>query len=280
LVDIAYSLQPGIEQQILDVLAQYPDKDLRAIAAELRIVGSITTNLWVEDTDIDVHLVPEDAAQWSEDDVKQVKRWFDENRDRLDGYVDRHPIEVYIQTNANQDLLSDGVYDLLHHVWVKGPKLYPLNYDPYDDFSSIEADLRDTVEDADKLLGELKRDVIDFDTIRSAMEHMTPEQKQHFLVRLESKLQEIEDDIQALYRIRGDLVQARRVASTPTSPEQALQDMELVKRWRDTNALFKFIARYRYLKVIGELKKLLADGEISPEDINMIKQITGVSDVP
>lgn len=274
-----YSLQPDAERRILDVLAQYPDEDLRALAAELRIVGSIATNQWLDDTDIDVHLVPKNAAQWGEEDVKKVKLWFDDNRDQLDGYVGEHPIEVYVQTNPNQDLMSDGVYDLLRHQWVKGPKLLPPDYDPYDDFSSIETDLRNTVEDADKLFGELKRDVIDFDVIRTAMERMAPEQKQHFLARLQSKLQEIEDDIQGLYRIRGDLIQTRRAASAPMSPEQALHDVELAKKWRDANALFKFVARYQYLRVIGELKKLLADGEVSPEDVETIKRIAGVPDV-
>lgn len=274
-----YSLQPSVERRIFDVLDSYPNQDLKSVAKELRIVGSIATNQWVEDTDIDVHLVPKDPAQWSEDDVNAVKDWFDENRDRINGYIGEHPIEVYIQTNINQDLMSDGVYDLFRHKWIKGPKLLPPDYDPYEDFSSIESDLRDTVEDADKLFGELKRDVIDFEVIKSAMERMTPEQKQHFLVRLESKLQEIEDDIEGLYRIRGELVQARSAASAPTSPEQALQDVQLAKKWRDANALFKFVARYQYLRVIGELKKLLSDGEVSPDDVETIKRIAGVPDV-
>lgn len=274
-----YSLQPGAERRIFDVLASYPNQDLRSVATELRIVGSMATNQWVEDTDIDVHLVPKDPAQWSEDDVDAVKDWFDENRDQVDGYIGDHPIEVYVQTNVNQDLMSDGVYDLLRHKWIKGPKLLPSDYDPYEDFSSIEADLRSTVEDADKLFGELKRDVIDFEVIKSAMGRMTPEQKQHFLVRLESKLQDIEDDIEGLYRIRGELVQARSAASAPTSPEQALQDVQLAKKWRDANALFKFVARYQYLRVIGELKKLLSDGEVSPDDVETIKRIAGVPDV-
>jgi hypothetical protein len=274
----AYSLHPGAERRIYDILAVYPDEDLHALAAELRIVGSITTNQYVDDTDIDVHLVPKNPEQWSEDKAREVKVWFDENRDRIQGYISKHPIEVFIQTNPNQDLMSDGVYDLHRKQWVKGPKLMPLDYDPYEDFSSIEADLRDTVEDADKLLGELSRDVIDYDVIQAAMERMSPEQKQHFLIRLESKLQEIEDDIESLYRVRGELVQTR-TTSAPTSPEQALHDIELASKWRDANALFKYVVRYNYLRTIGDLKKLLDDGEVSPEDMQAIRKIAGVPDV-
>lgn len=274
-----YSLQHGVERKIFELLDAYPDADLKALMAELRIVGSITTNQWVEDTDIDVHLLPKDAAQWSEDDVMQVKQWYDENRDRIAGYVGRHPVEIYIQTNANQDLLSDGIYDLLRHVWIKGPKLLPLNYDPYEDFSRIESDLRNTVKDADKILGELKRDVIDFETIKSAIGRMSKEQKKHFLARLQSKLQEIEDDIEYLFRIHGEMVQKRHSASTPTSPEQALHDVEFARKWKDSNALFKFVDRYQYLRIIGELKKVLADGEVSSDEIQTIKKVAGVPNV-
>jgi len=275
-----YTIQPGAERRIFDVLSSYTDQDLKAVAAKIRVIGSITTNQYVEETDIDVHVIPKDPEQWSEEEVKKVKKWFDTNRDKIGGFIESHPIEVYIQTNENQDLLSDGVYDLLLHRWEKGPKLMPLDYDPYEDFSDIADDLRDTVEDADKLLGELSRDVIDYDVIQSAMGRMSPDQKQHFLARLESKLQEIEDDIQSLYRVRGDLVRTRRTTSAPTSPEQALHDVELAKKWKDANALFKFVGRYNYLKTISDLKKLLADdGEISPEDIDAIKQVIGVRNV-
>lgn len=275
-----YSLHPDAQRQIIRVLDAYPDRDLRSIADQIRIVGSIATNQYQDNTDVDVHVVPRNPEQWGENEGKAVKQWFDQHRDDLHGYIGEHPIEIYIQLDPNQDLLSDGVYSILQTTWLKGPKLLPPDYDPYEDFSSIEGDLRSTVEDADLLLGELKRDVIDYDVIKAAIGKMSTDQKRKFLVRLEAKLQEIEDDIQALFRIRGELVRNRTLSSPPATPEQALHDVELAKKWKDTNALFKFVARYQYLRVIGELKDLLGDGEIEPGDVETIKQIAGVPNVP
>jgi len=275
-----YTLSPGAERKIFSVLAAHPYQDLVSIAKELRIVGSMASNQWNRDTDIDVHLVPENPNKWSDNQVLKVKGWFDKHREEIGGFIGQHPVEIYIQTNPSQDLLSVGVYDILRHQWIKGPKIVPPDYDPYQDFSDLEDDIRATVEDADKLFAELKRDTIDFEVIKSAMARMSPQQRQNFKGRLESKLQEIESGIEQLYRVRGEMVQKRKLASAPTTPEEALHDVELAKKWKDTNALFKFIARYQYLRVIGELKNLLDDeGEISPDDIDAIKRIAGVPHV-
>jgi hypothetical protein len=251
---------------------------LKAISSKIRIVGSITSNQYTEETDIDVHIVPKSVKDWNDKSSKKLKKWFDENRDKIHGYIGSHPIEVYIQVHENQDLLSIGLYEVLTRQWIKGPKLVPLDYNPYEDFSHIADDIRDTVEDADLLLGELKRDVIDFETLHSAMKRMSATQKKQFLNFLEKKLDEIEEGINELYRLRKDLVKTRQV-QIPKTPEDALQDVQRAKSWEDANALFKFVARYNYLRVIQDLKDLLEDDGLSVRDINTIKQIVGGNDV-
>jgi hypothetical protein len=274
----AYRLSLYAEQKIHSVLAQNHEIDVWCIADQIHIVGSITTNLYVDDTDVDVHIFPKDLVPWTEDAVKDLRQWFDKNRESIGGYIGTHPIEVYIQTNPNQDLLSEGVYDVKEHKWLKGPKIYSEDYDPYKDFSDIANEIRGSAEDADLLLGELKRDVIDYDTIKSALNRMSSEQKKKFLETLQSKLDEIESDIQKLVQMKRDWTADRRLASQPSTPEQALQDVEMAKTWKDKNAIFKFLTRYRYLKVIKDLSDLVGDEEIEPKDVNVIKGIIGVPD--
>ena len=204
--------------------------------------------------------------------------WFNENRDEIDGRIEKHPLEIYVQLNPSQDLMSDGVYSLLADKWLVGPKIVSTDTDPYDDFSHIADDIRDTVEDADKLFGELKRDVIDFEVIKQATERMSGEDKDRLLQKLEDKLNELETDIEALYKEKGEWTDARRGASKPETPEQALKDVELAKNWKDVNATFKFVNRYQYMRTITDLKKLLADEEITPDEVSIIKTIIGVSD--
>jgi len=280
-----YVIRPVVKQKIQSLIAKYPEEDLIDMAAAgesggatIHIVGSIGTNQYLDDCDIDVHIVlSEDSKFYGDEEFqKRVREWFNEHRDELGGYIGQHPIEVYLQFDLAQDLMSDSCYDLLADKWIVGPKIVPLDYDPYEDFSHIADDIRDAVQNADILFGELKRDIIDYDVIKSAMEKMPKEAKEHLLSKLRDKLNELEDDIRALYKKRKEWIDMRHTASKPATPEQALKDVELAKKWRDTNALFKFINRYKYLRTISDLEKLLQDDKISPEEVEIIKKIMKV----
>ena len=278
-----YILRPEVKNKILDVIKQYPD-DLIDMAASgesgatVHIVGSICTNTFLDDCDIDVHIVISEDSNFHGDLEFQSKvmDWFNLIRDEIGGYIEKHPIEVFTQFDPNQDYMSDGVYNLIPDEWLVGPKIEPLTYDPYQDYSHIANDLRNSVEDADKLIGELKRDVIDYDMVKQAMDNLAPDQQGIFLARLKSKLEEIEKDIEDLYGKRREWVDMRRQASKPSTPEEAQNDVELVRKWNDTNAVFKFISRYQYFRVIKDLEKLLADGVVEPNEIDIIKGIVGV----
>jgi predicted nucleotidyltransferase len=283
--DNLYTIVPEVKRKILDVIGKYPDVDLidaaaggePSPAATIHIVGSICSNQYTLDADIDVHIViSEDADFYGDIDFqKKVIKWFNDNRESIDGFIGKHPIEVYPQYDKKQDMMSVGVYDLLADEWLVGPKKVPEDYDPYEDFSHIADDLRDVVEDADKLFGELKRDVIDYGVIVQAMNQLSVEQKELFLERLGRKLEEIEDDIDSLYSKRKEWIAARKKASKPSSPEEAADDIELAKQWNDQNAIFKFVNRYNYLKIISDLKDLLKDNKLTPREVDKIQGIMG-----
>ena len=274
--DGSYTPQLDIRDKIENLIRNYQDKDLLSIAEEIHIVGSIASNQYLDDCDIDIHIIPKNIKDWSEEEVEEVTNWFNKHRDEMDGFIGSHPVEIYIQVEPSQDLMSDGCYDLLNDRWLTGPKIVPMDLDPYEDYSHILDDVKDAVEDADLLLGELKRDVIDYEVIKQAMKRMAGENKEKLLKKLQDKLSEMEDDIEALYKERGEWVDKRRKASKPATPEEALEDVKLAKRWKDTNALFKFVNRYHYLRVIKDLKELLADDEITPDEVSKIKNIMGM----
>jgi len=275
--DGVYHLRPEVRDKILHILDAYEPIDLEDMAREIRIVGSMGTNLYTDDADIDVHIVPKDFSGWDEDKVKALQDWFEERYEELDAYIGKHPVEVYVQLNPPQDLMSDSAYNLLDDTWLVGPKIVATDYDPYTDFSHIANDIRQATQNADLLMGELKRDVIDFDVISAAMQEMPAAEKKKLQLTLQNKLAEMEKDIEALYFKRKEWVSNRRDASKPTTPEQARNDVELAKKWKDTNATFKFINRYQYLKVIEDLEKLIAvDGDVSKEDVDVIRNIVGM----
>lgn len=280
----SYVLRPEVKEKILDFLEKYPDRDIIGVAKEedgvptIHIVGSICTNQFTDSTDIDVHVVvdPEDELFNDEDARSEIKRWFEEHREEYDGSIGHHPIEVYMQTNEKQDLASDGAYHLMEDEWLKGPKIVGTDYDPYDDFSHIFDELKDVAGEADLEMGELKRDVIDYETISSALQHLPDDQRDKVLERMKEKLKEIEADIDSLYGTRKEMVDIRKRSDRP-DPDQAMQDAESSKKWNDANALFKFMDRYRYLKIIGDLEDVVADDEeVTDDDVDVIKDIMGV----
>lgn len=280
----SYTIKSDVKSKILDIIEQYPNRDLIDLAEEedgvptIHIVGSIGTNQYIEETDIDVHIVVDnnDDVYGDEEYQKEVKKWFDEHRDELGGYIGSHPIEVYLQYLPEQEMMSDSVYHLINEEWIIGPKILPEDFDPYEEYSDIFDDVAQEVEDADKLLGELKRDVIDYEVIQSAVEHMSEDQKQRLKDRLQAKLNDIEDTIEELYGERKEWVEMRKQASRPETVKQAREDIGLAKKWKDTNALFKMISRYHYMKTIGDLQKLIDDdGEITDDEVDVIKDILG-----
>ena len=271
----SYTIRSEVKDLILSTLGRYTEADLVGIAKEIHITGSIGTNQFTSDVDIDVHLIiGKSELPTPEATQKAVFKFFREEENIT--YFDEHPIEVYIQLSPDQELLADAVYDMLNDKWIKGPKIVPLDYDPYDDFSGIMKDVEEIAREADISLGELKRDIIDYTVIENALQQLPAGQKIELLGKLSGKLDEIEKGIDELCKTKKEWILMRKRSSQPTSPEQALKDVELVKSWRSENAKFKFLNRYQYMKIISALEKLIEDEEISPEEMEIVKNIVGV----
>jgi hypothetical protein len=275
-----YILKPEVKDKIFDVIKSYKSVDLLDIADEIRIVGSIGTNLYTEDADIDVHIVPKNVDEWTEEKQKEVKVWFDEHAEELNAFVDGHRIEIFVQLQSHIDHLSDAVYDVQTDEWKKGPRIVPMNYDPYEDFSNIGDDIKNAVQGTDIVIGELKRDIIDYETVHSVLPRLPKEAQEKLRLRLKSKLADIEKDIESLHLKRKNWVELRRFGNKAIKSWEDLKNTKLVDDWRDMNAAFKFIARYQYMTIIKELEEFLKDdGEITHDEMDQIKSVMGIRDV-
>jgi len=271
-----YFLRDFVKEKILYLLDQYPEIDLLQEVREIRIVGSITSNLYTDDTDIDVHLVPEDLSAWNEDKGKEVKEWYEDREKQLGMYVGKHVIEFFIQSDPHIDFLSVGVYNVLEDSWEKGPVVFPMDYDPYEDYSEVADDIKNAVQGVDIVLGELKRDITDYETIVDVLPRFPKEIQKKLLFRLKNKLEDIEKDIQSLRLKRKSWVKLRSMGNEKIKSIEDLKNSELVKNWKDMNIIFKFIARYHYMDAIKALEELLKDdGEITPDEIDIIRGVVG-----
>lgn len=272
-------MRESVKKQIMKVLEKYPEFNLLDVAHEVHVVGSICTNQYADDADVDTHIVPDinklPKERAPENWVKDIFKWYKDNRTE-EFYVGEHPIEVYLQLNPGQDMMSDGVYNLLSDEWAKGPLVKDIEYDPYEAFSGVVQSIADVVGGADKLMGELHRDVMDYDIIKRAMTELPEPAKQKLRAKLRAKLKEVESDIELLMQNKKEWIEMRRAASRPESAEQALNDVGLAKKWADKNALFKLINRYGYMQAISDLEELMQDDEISPDEVATIRGVMGV----
>ena len=272
----SYVLKPEVKDKILQALATYPKVQLVEWAQEIRIVGSITSNQYQEGADIDVHLVGDTSKLPDGMDGESLKKDVYKFFKQKDIPVGNFHIEVYIQTNPAQDYMSVGVYDVKNDEWEKGPDKKDRGFNPYEAYAEIFDKIRSSAQGADIKFGELKRDVIDYDVIKKALGYVPKENKEKIKEELQKRLDEIEQDIKALMKDKLDWINARKLASNPSSKEQALNDLKLAKEFGEKNAIFKFLNRYQYMKVISELEKMIEDDNVNSEEMETLKSILGV----
>lgn len=271
-VDGSYKIKPELKESILDALSQYPDADLLDLAKSIKIVGSIGTNLYDEDADIDIHLElkPEFIQGKSEDELEQFQRdvmnWFKNEREEKQWFVLKHPYEVYAQLNPVQDYFSDTVYDLMTDEWLKQPKKYDMSYNPYTQYGDIFTELDEAVAPADILLGKINRDVKDIKILRDKGHDDT----------LQEQLENIQKSILALKDCKETWrsIRRRNSAEVPSELPEDPETLQHPDAWKRDNTLFKFLDKYGMFSTVNKLADLLDDsGVLSLEAVDKIPAI-------
>lgn len=260
--DDSYVLKPELKETILEALKQYPDLDLLDVAKDIKIVGSIGTNLYDEDADIDVHIEPkpeflaDKPAEELEELQRNIMSWFKEERESQGWYVNQHPLEVFFTLSPMSDYFSDTVYDLLTDTWIKTPKKYDMSYNPYTEYGDLFTEIDEVLAPTDLLLGKLHRLVRDYDKMKQGKASSDS---------IQSTLDKVKQTIQALYDTEEKWyeIRKRNSANLPDELPEDPNTLELSKEWKRDNTIFKLIgSTYGYKKVISELSALVTeDGE-------------------
>ncbi len=260
-----YVIREDVQKKIFSVIDEYKGVDLRKEAEEIHIAGSICSNLYRDDVDIDVHIIPKKTMHPDEDLQKDIRDFYTENREALDAKVDTHPVEVYLQLNPYQELMSTGLYNLLNDEWIIPPVIQDEKYDPYNVFKDVMDTVDELASKEDLELGKLKRDVIDFNVIKAAMGHMGKEERKKLLANLKEKLVDIDKEVHQLVKDKK-------------GPED-YKNKKLVGEWQKDNAVFKFLDRYHYTGIIVALEQLINDDDeiTEPEVPEVDKIINGES---
>lgn len=208
--------------------------------AEANITGSITSNTFTPESDIDVHI---HSSEISEDDAeeknKSLRKSFEEqykldNGDRC--FIGEHPLEVYFQSNPFQDLMSVGCYSL-ERGWLVGPELKSMDYDPYKEY--YEEDKKHV----ESIIGDVRDKILQI--YEDAIAYVNSNDEAFKAIdfgRMAANLH----DASLLFRQAREF---RKVYSSPRSEEEALERRES-KEWKIADSAFKLLDKFGYLGIL------------------------------
>lgn len=234
-------------------IVEYVKKTFKLQNVSVRIIGSITSNQYSEDSDIDLHFSFNGLTEDNSEEFNKVLRAdFDENfKDIYTGKdkVGEHPIEVYFQANPYQDMMSIGCYDFIGDVWMVGPDLKPLDFDPYSEFYDEDMEyVRDVVKD-------IRVNMLDCYELATVIGNSQDEKfKTEQYESLKEKLKKSVDVFMAAK-------QCRKLYSSPTSVEDALEKRNS-RKWKIADSAFKLLDKFGYIKI---LKKFSSIDEVIKE---------------
>jgi len=238
-------LHPAIKLQIV--------KDVAAISdiitvKDFYIVGSILTYQYNPRTDIDV-LILVNKEDFSEI-LKSRAFTFLKNINGRHAQGTTHPINYYIEQNEFNEDKYHGIYNVASERWVKEPIQIDINVRNYLD------KFHDTVSNIDLMAAELRRDIIDYDGLKT----LSPKQLQQLKKELKEKLDKIEEDVIGLVDSYQNIKQLRKLAF-----EKDLTLDEISKYSRKQalpeNVIYKLLERYYYIDFIKKLHTIIKGSE-------------------
>lgn len=134
--DGEFKIKEDIKQRALELV----DKLLARYHVEAKgvnVVGSICSNQYTQDADVDVHIqvdLPDDVSEKLNNLRKKETDKIFSGIDLMVGASKTHPLEFYFQSNIYGDMGSCGCYDLMNDEWLSGPQFVDMEFDPFDEY--------------------------------------------------------------------------------------------------------------------------------------------------
>lgn len=267
----SYRLIPNVKERLLNLAKQICDlAKLNFNHMDVRITGSITSNQYTDLADIDMHFQfakGHGIREFSEITQRRFKDAVDQLKKSGENlYIGKHPIEVYYQPNKFQDYMSIGCYDLKNDVWLVGPELKDLSYDPYSDlYKDIQKKSHKIIEDVRNIIFDVYEKAVVFTKVHKfePSNELSSNEKdiaQHAFSDLRESLHHAKD----LYEQARN---TRKIQSSPNSIEQALK-FRNDKNWKIADASFKLMDKFGYLAILKKYAELVNDIDTGDGDLS------------
>ena len=268
--DNADTKEPKIKSEIIGmIMKQFTEFKKEYPILDYSLIGSILTKRYRDDADLDINIlfdVPKEKQE--EERIRLSKKYLSvKNPDNVQGKLipgTKHPINYYFITDKktydDQNKKADAVYDIGKNKFIKRPDDFVFDIDMY------IKDFNKKVQEIDVIRGELKRDIIDYDELKD----LTPNDILDLQDKINSKLEEIEDNIKQIIKV-GDNVEADRRAAFDTDMTPDEIRIYGIKNRLPKNVIYKMLEKYHYLKFYKKCKQILDDGEVSDKEIDDLK---------
>ena len=266
------TINVNVKSQILNKLNKFIDSQgysAKEIINKIYVVGSLTSYQYNKLTDLDIHIYLNlqnmlgifqgDEADLIELIDKSWRKTLNKAESENIGGT-QHPLEFYFEIPEDLSVApSDGVYDLLNDTWIKEPKVITVDFAVEKIYPEIINNAKEIAKELDIQIGELKRDVTDAEMIKDLIDYLSEEQKGLFVEKLNTKIEEIDNNIVDLLKVEQNISDKRH--------EDYAWDSE-------GNILFKYLQRFGYVGLLKSIEKAIGnDKKFDTDDIENTQRV-------
>lgn len=209
---------------------------------KVHITGSITSNQYSDDSDIDLHFISETFTDEMVEDLnKNIRELFQtEYKTVNDVNIGTHEIEIYFQINEFQDMMSIGCYDFINKEWIVGPEFLSTNFDPYSEYYN------DDMKYINSIIDDIRNVILEVYELLIVINNSNDEEFKSY------EFNQLIDKLAKAANIFTSAREFRKVYSTPTSKEDALSKRSS-RKWKIADSAFKLLDKFGYLAILRDM---------------------------
>lgn len=255
-------------QHKIDNLVKWAQSKYKFNSLSVYIIGSICSNSWTENSDIDIDFCSPGMVEDDNDEDAVKEFGYNFKRDFIENYQDEfadeshigtHPIEVYFNPNPFQCFMSVGCYNVIEKKWEVGPEVKEQDFDPVSEYYA------DAMKQVDKILKDIRTSIFElYEDAFSCKKSNDSAFKEQMQAKIKDKLQ----NASQLYR---DMKKVRSNFQKPCKSKEEALKRRTDKKQHIVDAAFKLLDKFGYISILKDLKQIeqsVEDDESAIEDID------------
>ena len=220
------------------------------------LIGSICSNSWSENSDIDIDFCATGATEDDNDEdvVKEFGWAFKKNF--IENYIEKfpedskigtHPFEVYFNPNPFQCFMSVGCYNVLEKKWEVGPEFKKEGFDPISEYYA------DAMKQVDKILKDIREKIFQIYELAFVSKKSSDQKfKDETFKIIFEKLDDISELFKTMKKVRSNFQKPCK------SKKEALKRRK-DKRQHVVDAAFKLLEKFGYIQIMKDMIELYDD---------------------